>query len=84
MGILILIIAGALFGWLATIILEIDDVATSGHYAIIGSVSAALGGFAISGARALTSLSPVSLLAGIVASAGALALMHYLKRTKIW
>ncbi|WP_379548420.1 hypothetical protein ACFCW2_04430 [Qipengyuania sp. DSG2-2] len=83
MGLVILIVIGAVLGWLVTIILNIEDAQRVGMHILIGSGGSLLAGLAISSGEAVTSLSPIGLFAGIAGSGIGLVLYRVFQRTEI-
>ena len=80
MGLLILVVVGALLGWLATIILRIEDgrgIMLSAAAGIAGSV---VTGLVVGSGAILGTITGATLLWAVVGSAAAIAALHFFRR----
>ena len=76
MGLSLLILTGALLGWLATIVLQIEDGREIGRYIVFGLVGAVIAGFATAEGLIFGSVTALTLLAGVAGAIVTIAAGH--------
>lgn len=82
MGLIILVAVGAILGWLATIIMRIDD-----QYGILTNVAVGVGGallcgMAIKSDSIIEGISANALLVGVAGSILGLILLNFIRRNR--
>lgn len=80
MGLLILIVVGALLGWLATIILRIEDGRTILANALVGVLGSLVAGLIAGNGAIFGTVSGVALLWAVVGAAVSLAVFNLVRR----
>ena len=83
MGLLILIITGALLGWIITILRRVEDGRQIGRYMVWGMVGSVLVGVIVANGLVLGSVSPIALLAGFLGATAFVVAYDLLHRRRI-
>ena len=80
MGLLILIVVGAILGWLATIILRIEDGRTIAMNAGVGVLGSLLVGLVASGGSVVDAVSGIALLCAVAGAAVAIGIFNFVRQ----
>lgn len=80
MGLLILIIAGAALGWLATIVTRIEDGSGIARSIMAGTLGSLIVGIALTGANLLGGVRATTLLWAMLGAVVLIALYHVLRQ----
>ncbi len=80
MGLIILVVLGAILGWLATIIMRIDDQHEILLNVVVGVGGALLSGMAIKSDSIIVGISAGALLVGVAGSILGLILLNVIRR----
>ena len=80
MGLLILIVVGAILGWLATIVLRIEDGRTIAINAGVGVLGSLLAGLVASGGSVVGAVSGIALLWAVVGAAVAIGIFNFVRQ----
>ena len=80
MGLLILIVVGAILGWLATIVLRIEDGRTIAMNAGVGVLGSLLAGLVASGGSVVGAVSGIALLWAVAGSAVAIGIFNFVRQ----
>ncbi|MFW2349102.1 GlsB/YeaQ/YmgE family stress response membrane protein [Qipengyuania sp.] len=81
MGLLILIVVGALLGWLATIILRIEDGRTILANALVGVLGSLVTGLIAGNGAIFGTVSGLALLWAVAGSAVAIGLFNFVRQS---
>ena len=81
MGLLILIVVGALLGWLATIILRIEDGRTILANALVGMLGSLVTGLIAGNGAIFGTVSGIALLWAVAGSAVAIGLFNFVRQS---
>ena len=80
MGLLILVVVGAILGWLATIILRIEDGRGILANALVGVLGALLAGLVASNGTFLGAISGIALIWAVAGSVLAIGAFNFIRR----
>jgi uncharacterized membrane protein YeaQ/YmgE (transglycosylase-associated protein family) len=80
MGLLILIVVGAILGWLATIILRIEDGRTIAMNAGVGVLGSLLAGLVASGGSMVDAVSGIALLWAVAGAGVAIGIFNFVRQ----
>ena len=80
MGLLILIVVGAILGWLATIVLRIEDGRTIAMNAGVGVLGSLLAGLVASGGSVVGAVSGIALLWAVVGAAVTIGIFNFVRQ----
>ena len=80
MGLLILIVVGAILGWLATIVLRIEDGRTIAMNAGVGVLGSLLAGLVASSGSVVGAVSGIALLWAVVGAAVAIGIFNFVRQ----
>ncbi len=79
MGLIILIVLGGLLGWMATILLRLEDSQQILANVAVGAVGALVGGLMTNSGSLLGGISPEGLLAACIGAAVIVALLNFVR-----
>ena len=80
MGLIVLLVIGALLGWLATIALRIEDGRSIFRNMVAGMIGALVAGLVASGGMFLATISATALLWAIAAAIAVIAIYNFAHR----
>ena len=80
MGLLILIVVGAILGWLATIVLRIEDGRTIAMNAGVGVLGSLLAGLVASGGSVVGAVSGIALLWAVAGAAVTIGIFNFVRQ----
>ena len=80
MGLSLLILSGALAGWIATIILRIEDGHDIGRYVVFGFAGAIVAGVAAANGLVLGAVTALTLLIGMLGAVAFIAVYHLVRQ----
>ena len=82
MGLSLLIVTGALLGWLATIAMKIEDGREIGRHIVFGIAGSSIVGIAVAEGGVFGSVGPLTLLAGAAGAIAVIAAYSLVKRRR--